>query len=60
LGVKDRAQREGKGAAAVSEDPWGTSHEMNLRKSLTAQLNDLSDREGLTDDELQSKVSPKI
>jgi hypothetical protein len=60
VGSKDRAQREGKGAPPVSEDPWGTSHEMNLRKSLTAQLNDLSDREGLTDDELQSKVHPTI
>jgi hypothetical protein len=56
VALKDRAQKEGKGAPPVSEDPWGTSHEMNLRKSLTAQLNDLSDREGLTDDELQSKV----
>jgi hypothetical protein len=40
----------------VSEEPWGTKHEMTLRKSLSATLNDLSDREGLTDDELNTKV----
>ena len=40
----------------VAEDPWGTRHEMTLRKSLSATLNDLSDREGLTDDELNAKV----
>ena len=39
-----------------TEDPWGTKQEMFLRKSLSATLQDLSDREGLTDDELQNKV----
>ena len=40
----------------LQEDPWGSKQEMSLRKSLSATLVDLSDREGLTDDELESKV----
>lgn len=56
VGLKDRTRKDGKDDPEAKEDPWGTSHEMNLRKSLSATLNDLSDREGLTDDELQAKV----
>ena len=38
------------------EEIWGSTHEMSLRKSLSATLLDLSDIEGLTDDELKTKV----
>ena len=47
--------REGTNPPPI-EDMWGSTHEMSLRKSLSATLNDLSDVEGLTDDELKIKV----
>ena len=43
-----------------TEDPWGSKQEMSLRKSLSVTLQDLSDREGLTDDELQNKVNMSL
>lgn len=52
----DRDRDRDRDLPPVVEDPWGTKHEMTLRKSLSATLNDLSDREGLTDDELNAKV----
>ena len=41
-------------------EEWGSKQEMNFRKSLSSTLMDLSDREGLTDDELDNKVSCNI
>jgi len=38
------------------EDVWGTKNEVALRKSLRESLESLSDKEGLTDDELDGKM----
>jgi hypothetical protein len=38
------------------QDQWGTKNEVDLRKSLRESLESLSDREGLTDDELDVKM----
>ena len=53
--IKSKNDTKNKGPN-FSEDPWGTREEMTLRKSLSETLQELSDREGLTDDELQNKV----